>query len=473
MQKIDVIPEQTIKIFFSQGTLLLEGSPCLLEGIAELVKFDDRIRMYRARACDYAAIVLHLHRNKIPFNDKAKDFAPLELSLQTGFSPLPHQAAALDAWKSGGRRGVVVLPTGSGKSYLAVLAMAEVKRPALIAVPTIDLMQQWARQLEKFFGIKVGMLGGGSKDIQHITVSTYDSAVLHMEFIGNRFGFFIFDECHHLPGQISRTAAMMSIAPFRLGLTATPERTDDGERIIYDLIGPLAYRIDIDELEGEVLAPYITRRIELKLDDDEAEAYAEKRKIYTDFLRRYGITFNNPGDWRNFIGQCAIRPGGKEAFQAYMIQRRIARGGRSKLRKLWELIREHRHERLIVFTAENDAAYDIGKRFLLPVLTHKTKAAERKDMLEKFCAGDYPVLVTSNVLNEGVDVPEASVGVILSGSGSIREHVQRLGRILRSVEGKQAVLYELVSEGTSEVNVSQRRREHQAYRKKSYFRREF
>jgi superfamily II DNA or RNA helicase len=84
-------------------------------------------------------------------------------------------------------------------------------------------------------------------------------------------------------------------------------------------------------------------------------------------------------------------------------------------------------------------------------------------MLDFFRSGKYPVLVTSKVLNEGVDVPEASIGIIVSGSGSIREHVQRLGRILRAGEGKQAVLYELISAGTSEEHVSKRRREHRAY----------
>ena len=67
------------------------------------------------------------------------------------------------------------------------------------------------------------------------------------------------------------------------------------------------------------------------------------------------------------------------------------------------------------------------------------------------------------VLNEGVDVPEANIGIIVSGGASVREHVQRLGRILRAKPGKKAVLYELVNSGTSELNVLARRREHRAY----------
>ena len=134
------------------------------------------------------------------------------------------------------------------------------------------------------------------------------------------------------------------------------------------------------------------------------------------------------------------------------------------MRALWEILRRHAGERIIVFTADNSTAYELGRRFMLPVMTHLTRAAERKEFLERFRDGTYSVLITNRVLNEGVDVPGAAVGIILAGSGSVREHVQRLGRVLRAAPGKkQAVLYELVSAGTSEESVSTRRRSHRAY----------
>ncbi|MCB0303313.1 MAG: ATP-dependent helicase, partial [Calditrichaeota bacterium] len=117
----------------------------------------------------------------------------------------------------------------------------------------------------------------------------------------------------------------------------------------------------------------------------------------------------------------------------------------------------------IVFTQDNDMAYRIGKRFFLPVLTHHTKLKEREAFLENFREGRFNILVTSKVLNEGVDVPEANVAIIVSGSGSVREHVQRLGRILRARPGKEAMLYELVSKDTGEHFINQRRRKHDAY----------
>jgi superfamily II DNA or RNA helicase len=98
------------------------------------------------------------------------------------------------------------------------------------------------------------------------------------------------------------------------------------------------------------------------------------------------------------------------------------------------------------------------------VITHQTKVTERSEILAAFSAGTYGAIVTSKVLNEGVDVPDANVAVVLSGSGSVREHVQRLGRILRQREGKRALLYEIVTARTTETFTSDRRREHDAYR---------
>ena len=462
-----------LKLEFAAGTLLLreDGDTGLLPGVFEsLVIRDDRAGdAWRAAAYHYAPILRLAAQHGIEVEDQARDYAPLDLKLYSPFAPMEHQRKAMECWKTARARGVVVMPTGSGKTYFAVRCIAAVNRPALVVAPTIDLMVQWAGILKKFFRQEIGMLGGGSKEILPLTVSTYDSAVLQMEFIGNRFGLVVFDECHHLPGQINRMAASMCIAPYRLGLTATPEREDDGEEVMEKLIGPVVFRAYIDELEGKVLAPYITRRFRMELSEAEQAEYQLARKTYTSFVRRHQIDFSDPDGWGRFIALSARVPGGREAFTAYLRQRQIARCGRAKLELVWKLLREHSGERILVFTADNDAAYQMGEAFCLPVLTHKSKAAERRDMLDRFRSGEYPVLLTSKVLNEGVDVPEASVGIVVSGSGSIREHVQRLGRILRAKDGKQAVLYELVSEGTSEMRVSDRRRQNRAYRQHRHF----
>ncbi|MBK8696765.1 MAG: hypothetical protein IPN17_32005 [Deltaproteobacteria bacterium] len=128
------------------------------------------------------------------------------------------------------------------------------------------------------------------------------------------------------------------------------------------------------------------------------------------------------------------------------------------------LLRQHSGDRTLIFTNDNDTVYAIARRFLIPAITHQTDVKERREVLERFNSGAYPAVVTSRVLNEGVNIPEARVAIVLSGTASVREHVQRLGRILRRQEGKTAILYEVITRGTAEEHQSGRRREHDAYR---------
>ena len=458
-----------MELRFEQGTLLLTGDGVvdLAVKAPQLLKFDSRCGEFRARACDYAMLVRTIRESGIACTDSAGAFHPVPLKLRDPIVPRPHQTTAFEAWRNSGYRGVAALPTGSGKTILAVMAIARLRRSTLVLVPTIDLLAQWAAVLERFFRCPVGMWGGGSGTTEEITVSTYNSAVLKMEFSGGRFAFLVADECHHLPGPVNRLAAEWAVAPYRLGLSATPEGEPEHDRILTDLMGPVCCRVHIDQLEGKVLADYEVRTVELELTPEEQEEYDRSRKVYLDFLHSQRLVMNSRRGWRNFIA-AAARSGraGQEAFQGYLRQRAVARSGENKLLQIWELLTAHAGERIIVFTADNATAYTIGRRYFLPVLTHHTKAAERKAMLERFRTGVYPVLVSSRVLNEGVDVPEANIGIVVSGGAGTREHVQRLGRILRARPGKRAILYELVNSGTSELGIVNRRREHRAYQSK-------
>jgi len=203
----------------------------------------------------------------------------------------------------------------------------------------------------------------------------------------------------------------------------------------------------------------------VELSQEEREQYEKCRDIYLGFVKRNGINFSQADGWKQFIIRSSRSGEGRKAMAAFREQKRLAQAASGKMQKVWELINAHGNEATIIFTDDNAMAYLLGNAFVLPVLTHKTKAKERKRMLDAFRKGELKVLVTSKVLNEGVDVPEARVGVVVSGSGAVREHVQRLGRILRHSPGKRAVLYELVSKNTSEQNVNTRRRQHSAYQR--------
>ena len=425
--------------------------------------WDERTACWRAPAVAYASVVMALHRRKIPYEDEARRYDELPGGLVVHREPRPYQAAALDAWIRGRGRGVIKLPTGAGKSWLACMAIDDKRRSTLVVAPTLDLVRQWHDVLNASFEQPVGIVGGGDHTVERLTVTTYDSAYIHMEHLGNRFGMVVFDEVHHLPGEAYAMAARMCLAPYRLGLSATPERTDGRHELLDELVGPMVHRQDIVELTGSFLSDYETEQVTVDLSEEEREAYARARQIYRSFVSRMGIRMSSPTGWSDFIIRSAWSDEGREAMAAYREQRRIAFAAPSKLRYVEHLLHQHRADRALVFTADNDTAYRISRRLLIPVITHQTKVSERSAILKALEAGDVRAVVTSKVLNEGVDVPAANVAIIVSGSGSVREHVQRLGRVLRKQEGKRAVLYELVSGGTSEEYTSQRRREHSAY----------
>ncbi len=285
-----------------------------------------------------------------------------------------------------------------------------------------------------------------------------------MERFGNKFGIVVFDEAHHLPSEAYAFAARSCLAPYRLGLTATPERNDGREAVLDDLVGPIVYRRDIVELAGTYLAEYETERVEVDLSPSEREEYERERANYLDFVRRHGIRLSDPRGG----GECEIQASrsadGRAAMASDRRQRELAFTAPAKLAWLEHLLAFHARDRAIIFSQDNATAYGVSRRFLVPCITHQTKVKERSAILRGLSDGTYGAVVTSRVLNEGVDVPDANVAVVLSGSGSVREHVQRLGRVLRPREGKRAILYELVTRGTVETKTSDRRREHSAYR---------
>jgi superfamily II DNA or RNA helicase len=452
-----------IMLRFDGGTLLLSGGePDVLDALPG-VRFDGRTNSHRAEARYYRAIVEHLHKRH-PFEDHARGYEKVTWDLRSSRTPFPHQLEALETWWTNRGRGVVVLPTGTGKTFLALLAIAKAGRPAFVVTPTIDLLNQWFGELETAFGGPVGLLGGGEYSIHPITVSTYDSAYIHLERWGNRFGLIVFDECHHLPGPSYMNTAVGAIAPYRLGLTATPERADGQDALLPELIGPVVYRREIKELAGgEFLAPYRVEHRFVDLSPEETERYQAARQKYREFVSARGISMSGPNGWARFIQETCRSAAGRVAFRAYREQKRLSQASPAKIELLEELLQKHHDDRILIFTADNATVYQIARRFLVPAITHQTKTRERKKILERFHSGEYPVLVTGQVLDEGVDVPAANVGVILSGSGSTRQHVQRLGRLLRKHGDKQALLYEVVTRGTAEEFTSERRRQHHAY----------
>jgi superfamily II DNA or RNA helicase len=453
-----------VQLRFRSGTLEIVGLPAASSPLPAACAWDSRAACHRAPAIAYADVVRALVRAKIEYEDEARRYETLAGGAHAHREPRPYQREALAAWLAAGGRGVVVLPTGSGKTLVAHMAIDDRRRSTLVVTPTLDLVRQWHDGLAATFGGPIGLVGGGDYDIQPLTVTTYDSAYLHMEHLGARFGLVVFDECHHLPGATYALAARFALAPYRLGLTATPERADGREGDLVGLIGPTVYRKDIIELAGAYLAEYETVHVSVDLTAAERAEYAAEREIYRHFLGQNGISMASPNGWTDFIIRASRSDDGRRALAAYRRQREIAFTAPAKLEYVDRLLAQHREDRAIIFTQDNATVYLVSRRFLCPAITHKTKVRERSAILAGFAAGRFSAIATSKVLNEGVDIPEANVAIVMSGSGSVREHVQRLGRVLRKSGDKRAILYELVTGGTSEAYTSERRRDHSAYR---------
>ncbi|MSP60266.1 MAG: DEAD/DEAH box helicase [Myxococcales bacterium] len=453
-----------VTLAYVAGTIEVRGLPEVAPVLPAACRWDPRTACHRAPALAYADIVLALRREKIDCEDNARRYELLGTGARVHREARPYQTEALAAWQKRRGRGVVVLPTGAGKSHLAVMAIDLTRRSTLVIAPTLVLVHQWYDLLRTTFATPVGVIGGRDYQVLPLTVTTYDSAHLHMENLGARFGLIVFDEVHHLPGPAYGLAARLSLAPYRLGLTATPERVDGRDADIDDLCGPIVYRKDIVEMTGDYLAEYETVRLIVELSPAERAEHDAERAIYRNFVEQQGIRMASPTGWSDFIMRSSRTALGRRAMAAYRRQREIGFAAPAKLDYVAHLLHAHRRDRAILFTQDNATAYAISRRFLIPAITHQTRVRERSEILARISDGTYSAVVTSKVLNEGVDVPDANVAIVISGSGTVREHVQRLGRVLRKRGEKRATLYELVTAGTSETYTSERRREHSAYR---------
>ncbi len=437
------------KLSYERGTLKIEGNVHV-----PFAKYDSRSGCYRAFAYKYRDIVDYLEKSGIEYTDDVFDpipspFFDAEIELRG------YQQQAVEKWMLD-RRGCIVLPTGSGKTYVAMEVIKTLSVPTLVVVPTLDLLDQWEERLSVFGEEWIGEFSGREKEIKPITISTYDSAYINAEKLGNKFMLLIFDEVHHLPSESYIQIAEMSAAPYRLGLTATYERDDGRHSLLPELIGGKIFELKPSELAGKHLAEYVVRRIYVPLTDEERMKYESKARTFKEYVKKRGVKLRSVEDFHKVVMATGYDAKAYEALRAWDEARKIAFNSRNKLVRLKELLEKHRGDKIIIFTRYNDLVYVISRLFLIPAITHRTLKDERQTILKGFKRGEFKAIVSSQVLDEGVDVPDANIGIIMSGSGSVREYIQRLGRILRP-KGKKAILYELISRETGEVHTARRR----------------
>jgi superfamily II DNA or RNA helicase len=440
-----------VRLWFDKGTLLLKGDVSTPYG-----KWDPRVGCFRIKALHYRDVLAYLEESQIRSEDDVQLLPPLE-TLKSVIQLRSYQELALKRWRRAQNRGVLVLPTAAGKTYIALKAIEQLRTQTLIVVPTLDLVDQWRRRIKEFLGVESGAIGGGENTVRMVTVATYDSAYLQAAYLGNKFRLIVFDEVHHLASPSYMQIAEMYTAPYRMGLTATYERIDERHTLLPNLIGDVVYSIAVEELAGTHLAPYTYEKESVALSPKERQTYNREMATFKNYLRKNRIHIKSPRDFQRFIMRTSRDPHAREALLARNRALKIALNSPEKIDALARLLEANRNEKTLIFTLHTDLVYAMSRRFLIPAITYLTPKEERREILENFRKGTYHTIATSQVLDEGIDVPDATVGFILSGTGSTRAYIQRLGRLLRKVEGKQARLIEIVSKETMEVRMSDRR----------------
>jgi superfamily II DNA or RNA helicase len=288
-------------------------------------------------------------------------------------------------------------------------------------------------------------------------VMTYDSAAMPQRTLAD-FGLLIVDEVHHLPAPTYRLIAGKTAAPWRLGLSATPERTDGSHLELATLIGPEVYRRRPAELSQEGhIAAYKERRLFVDLSLQERYRYDSLMAEYKWFLATRRSEFMRGNLFEDLIRRSAFDPAARRALQAHHQARLIALNAEGKIECVAQLLQKHRNEKVLVFSEYNAMVSTLSRRLVVPAITYRTDVEERRLILERFRSGKYSKLTSGRVLNEGVDVPDANVAIVVSGSSATREHIQRLGRVLRP-KPREATLYEIISRRTIEGRASRARR---------------
>jgi superfamily II DNA or RNA helicase len=472
-----------LRLRYDRGSLRLDAPRSTR--VPRYLAWDDRVGAWRTEAHRYLRVREDAASYHLSLDDQATRFFACP-SLRPALPALrPDQRAAVEAWERAGCRGVIVKPTGTGKTEIALSIIARHRVSALIVVPLRDLMYQWQRRTRGALGVEAGVLGDGRREVWPITVTTYDSAYIHMKEIGNRFELIVYDEAHHLPAPTLRESALDSLAPMRLGLTATPWRADGADRLLEDLIGPVVYQEAIAHARGRTLAGYSIVRVPICLSEEEQQefdALSRRIRAYVARVRREvakeaqrggqasaGREPSAPAASRTFdwVRDLAVRsrgdPEAKAILRAYRRKLGLVHRSAEKLRVLEDIFRLHPDDQVVIFTASNRMALDVSARFLIPALTAHSDKRERNRVLDLFAQGRLRALAACEVLNEGWDAPAVKVGVVLGGEKGLREAVQRLGRLLRRSGDRAARLYEVVVQESPDVARARRRERTDAF----------
>ncbi|MFN0091667.1 MAG: DEAD/DEAH box helicase [Acidimicrobiales bacterium] len=366
------------------------------------------------------------------------------------------QLDALTAWLRCGRRGVIEAVTGSGKTDVALAAAADARRRGrfvLVVAPSRVLMEQWHGRLRAALpGARIGRLGDAYRDTPEgcdVLISTRHSAASHRPAPpeGAAGGLLVADECHGFGGAVLRRALLAGYEE-RLGLTATLERSDDAvEELLLPYFGGVCWRYGFAEAIADgVCARPRAAFVGVALSRHERQEYLAVEAQLVAARRRLrslpGMPLSPFGAFLAGVGRLAeldAGPDGRAArdyLDAFAKRRHIVAQSSAKhevLGRFAGLI--ERAEGALVFTetvrAANHAINRLDPHVGIELITGATARQDRKDILEDLRAGRLDAVAAPRVLDEGVDVPDANLGIVVSASRTRRQMIQRMGRVLR------------------------------------------
>jgi superfamily II DNA or RNA helicase len=301
-----------VRLTFDRGTVVLvdEGDQLDLASLSG-VRWDGRVGVHRLPPHRSALLAAELRAKGVRVTDETAPLVRVPELAITGLQLRDYQEASLQLWQAAGRRGVVVLPTGSGKTHVAIGSIARTQLPTLCLVPTRVLLHQWRAMLAEHCRGSIGVLGDGLRTIETITVATFESAFRAMNRIGHRFGLLVVDEAHHFGNGVRDEALEMCAAPARLGLTATPSAGDSAARL-GELIGAVVYRLGVSDLAGGFLSSYDIVPVEVDLDLAERAAYEDSLTLFRSVHRPF-VAANPGAPWADFVRAASQTDNGRRS----------------------------------------------------------------------------------------------------------------------------------------------------------------
>ena len=349
------------------------------------------------------------------------------------------QEEALKEWERAGHRGIVSVVTGGGKTVFALSCVDRIRPQAtLIIVPTAALLEQWWDETASYFDLdldEINVISGNSRfRLGAINIAVLNTAAKLAERVRQHRCFLIVDECHKAASPQFRIALNVNSSA-SLGLSATPERPyDEGlKEVLVPALGPVIYRYDFEAaLRDEVIVPFDLRNIVFDL---EAERQAEYEKLTKAIAR-------------------SISSHGIEANETIVLLLKRARVLNLSLRRIQialRLVASNRKRRILIFHEDIEAC-EIIHTVLVEnevksgIYHSRMKLRAKAAILGQYRRGEIDVLVTCRALDEGFNVPETEMGIIAASTATLRQRIQRLGRVVRPAKGKsRAIVYTLVA----------------------------